>query len=957
MYLRSKGMTFRVLSASLVFFFATSFILPKDALAYRSRDGGGEIAEFSFGDFASTVGISMGMFIVGQIVTAGLGSAWNYFSTGSELASQTSGLVNEGMSLAEEAQGLVNALYESGVSLSEQQMQFADIVWKSGSQLQNLASQAAIAGPQVSQNASGIIGNLQEGLQGLYGTLDSSIGNLVQSNFSTLAQADQVAQMVTNLTGLQNTASTLAETASSVSNSFSSVGNLSANMTKMGDSVFSAMGNGITNSFNSWDKVGMNLVNGYNTFVAASLTGQAVGTMGYYYEWSRPTTFIASTVATGIVGGFLNPSVSLGDTIPKGTGMTLAQYNFNAGLTDMLRGGAVGGLTGLAKSLAIVAVDREEIEQGRSPGPWGQIAGLLATISAANLSRALVNPDTWFKNPEIVIQRERNQDYYELKNSANTALELAQESGSEAETYRMLAANWRDEAPELANEYLRLAEIREGEATSNKILAQTLSKEANNPWAYLDAQSHQRISPDKVDEYLRNDSRYFGSDAGKGYGPLSANTLVVTQSDYPLGPLDWGRRLFDAAVIKTLDAWPQIATQSLSIIARDAVRDKKQDLLSEEERRDNFDGLGMLVGGVVEGVGGALFSRLSQFYGLTPGLYIGEKSDIEAMSYKENMIKVNAQLGIKDSESRVSALGSTIFKDLTFALLESAVNSGARYLVSKIDAHHDNPLSAAAEVYAAGMAMALVRGIVWDLTWKPNKGNEWADTVSFVKLRVAETNSHTDIWDKARDNYQYALNSRRQDTEINLAESFGLLPKAERQLYGGTTRIIDTYTLDLLGSAENKPGLANFITNSLLLANYDFANKAFAFGAPITRRPEDVNVFLLNDFLSTVNAFGFAASRSNWFKRGVATGIENAATSVMTNDLMLAIASNKTLSDTFNLQQIRLTRTNAPDMPFMIQFQDPQAPGLFKTNTFALPDSDIIAKSRTAKKSYLREYR
>ncbi len=100
MYLSKKGLTFRILSATLIFSFAISFILPKNVLAGRSNAGGGEIAEFDAGKWvlgnavgiaSSAVGGAFASWITGAFSTTegvtALGNLTESLSKLSELGS------------------------------------------------------------------------------------------------------------------------------------------------------------------------------------------------------------------------------------------------------------------------------------------------------------------------------------------------------------------------------------------------------------------------------------------------------------------------------------------------------------------------------------------------------------------------------------------------------------------------------------------------------------------------------------------------------------------------------------------------------------------------------------------------------------------------------------------------------------------------------------------------------
>jgi len=78
---KPKGMTFRIILASLIFFFAFSFAFPKESLAYRSRDGGGELAEFDFGKWALGTAAGVVSSTLGSAIASGIGGSLGFGDT------------------------------------------------------------------------------------------------------------------------------------------------------------------------------------------------------------------------------------------------------------------------------------------------------------------------------------------------------------------------------------------------------------------------------------------------------------------------------------------------------------------------------------------------------------------------------------------------------------------------------------------------------------------------------------------------------------------------------------------------------------------------------------------------------------------------------------------------------------------------------------------------------------
>jgi hypothetical protein len=69
---KKRGKAFKFLSVCMLFFFALSFVFPKESLAYRSRDGGGDIVEFDFGKWAAGAAIGMVSSTLGSAISSGL---------------------------------------------------------------------------------------------------------------------------------------------------------------------------------------------------------------------------------------------------------------------------------------------------------------------------------------------------------------------------------------------------------------------------------------------------------------------------------------------------------------------------------------------------------------------------------------------------------------------------------------------------------------------------------------------------------------------------------------------------------------------------------------------------------------------------------------------------------------------------------------------------------------------
>lgn len=87
---KPKGLTFRLILVSLVFFFVASFAFPKESLAYRSRDGGGDLVEFDFGKWALGTAAGVVSSTLGSAIVSGLGGSLGWSTDGGFMESLSS---------------------------------------------------------------------------------------------------------------------------------------------------------------------------------------------------------------------------------------------------------------------------------------------------------------------------------------------------------------------------------------------------------------------------------------------------------------------------------------------------------------------------------------------------------------------------------------------------------------------------------------------------------------------------------------------------------------------------------------------------------------------------------------------------------------------------------------------------------------------------------------------------
>lgn len=458
---------------------------------------------------------------------------------------------------------------------------------------------------------------------------------------------------------------------SAIGNSIQAVGGtVPASMqtaTKAG--ILGAMGNSFVNSFTT-----TGLITNMSTFFAVSQTGRAVGAMGNYYGWKPSTTFLVSSAASGFVGGFMNPTVALGPSVSEsvtssiipGIHYTLNPANYTLG--NMLSGGFVGGVTGLASGAVVVAIDGNKINKGKEPGIGAQIAGMVTGVAVGNLTRTLIDPATYTKGPEKTWERVENPEIKNVQDTATaktaTADVVAKAKGAYGGAKELLKGGTWQDAKQAYNEGLTKAE--ESGVVKNLRTSAQLDVQKANKLASSDSgrfRYRHVLDADVWDGYAQPDGsrapvkyemagdkiRHYSPNEvmadGRSYRvrPLQGNFVTVAETNTRAGISLVGQRLFEATFINTADMWPQLVTNSLVIAATHSLG-KKQKWMAP------------LVSGVVGGIAGPLFSNLADAYALRPGIYIGEhhvaKSIdnielVKGLAFKEKMGNVSNDMYTK----------------------------------------------------------------------------------------------------------------------------------------------------------------------------------------------------------------------------------------------------------------------------------------------------------------------
>ncbi|MBP7215889.1 MAG: M23 family metallopeptidase [Candidatus Omnitrophica bacterium] len=135
-----------------------------------------------------------------------------------------------------------------------------------------------------------------------------------------------------------------------------------------------------------------NVGRGLSTYTATSQIGRAVGNYGVYKGWSPKKIYTVSTITGAATAGFLNPGVSLGGALSPSINVPAVEA---ATLPIMLKGAAVGALSGAARAAVITSMDGNRINKGKGPGTTSQILGMVAGNAVTNFGRGLFDKKTY----------------------------------------------------------------------------------------------------------------------------------------------------------------------------------------------------------------------------------------------------------------------------------------------------------------------------------------------------------------------------------------------------------------------------------------------------------------------------------------------------------------------------------------------------------------------------------
>ncbi|MFA5145731.1 MAG: hypothetical protein WC723_07050 [Candidatus Omnitrophota bacterium] len=209
-----RGKVFKVLSACVLFFFVLSFIVPRESLAYRSRDGGGDLVEFDFGKWAAGTAIGLVSSAVGGAIASGIGGA---LSSSSTFGSGFMGSISNFSSFNSWGTNLVNSTAVGQVQNAVGTMGNY-YGWDPGSTILISSIAGGVVGGGLSpghygssfgsglgvaQNINGAIGSTISAFEGMgIGLVEGSIeGAILMSGADEKGNVDPLTSTLANLTG------------------------------------------------------------------------------------------------------------------------------------------------------------------------------------------------------------------------------------------------------------------------------------------------------------------------------------------------------------------------------------------------------------------------------------------------------------------------------------------------------------------------------------------------------------------------------------------------------------------------------------------------------------------------------------------------------------------------------------------------------------------------------------
>lgn len=276
--------------------------------------------------------------------------------------------------------------------------------------------------------------------------------------------------------------------------------------------------------------------------------------------------------------------------------------------SNMFRGALVGGLGNLGSSLAIVAIDGDKIDKGKSPGTVAQIAGMTAGFMSTNFTRELVKPT--HENIDAINGRERAEKAV-MKDPQWPHLQrqLSAFEG-EIEDYSIFA--YGGNIPERETDpYLDFLRDMSSDITQDMNNLQ-FEKYGRN-WTYYRAIYNKGKVDFDFNHPIRDDvfePEYLSSRYRQEQLARNIFKYTDTRANLTLG------HLAKATLLEPFNSqnWPVLASRSIGIWA--------QNSLSEKNER-----WAPLVNGLAQSVSYPIFSGLSNIYGIDAVRYFGKGLD------------------------------------------------------------------------------------------------------------------------------------------------------------------------------------------------------------------------------------------------------------------------------------------------------------------------------------------
>lgn len=755
------------------------------------------------------------------------------------------------------------------------------------------------------------------------------------------------------------------------------VSNLSQEAAKA-PSFLSAATNSLTKSFEF-----SNMASNFGTFAATSQIGKAVGMAGSYYGWSPSNTYLISGIATGAVGGFLNPGIAL------------------AGGGSMAKGALVGGLTGLASSGALVAIDGGKINQGKEPGIGAQIAGMTAGVAAGNFSRQLANLDPANKKAVAIMGREELDesavlaDYYGYEppsqysrvtavgpsgikempisesmakgyagpdyewNSLSRKYVAAIQKDAPLTTGRLAQAAFvktADMWPQLAARSLSIAVSSSGWAKENKSLASLATSAIeglsgplfNNLAEYYALRPSMYIGEEGMVKKIGHIERMASAAASANLGALGRDTSV-TLAPYKGKKLDEKtQKLYEEKLDK------DFAKQK--IIFNDMTLDKiladtrsqldkyvGKDSQKENEAQPHYKRLEELE------------TQLKKEYSpeLVRNIKMSYASAILSTRVKNYMLegKTMDEIFREMGVSRASLLFNSTAKDIKYGLVEGAISGGAQALFSNL-ANNNSALSVAATGYGVTLVSGALRGVLWNKNWEESRQNKELVWMDRWNLYAPQYHTGDDWWERKINESTYRM---QKDEFERFADVSKLkLVKAKKDTSSDKEDVFG-YELKF---KDKPPDLQTAVLASVAQSNYEFLSRSLAFERPRTK-PENIDSLTALDYFRRLHSYGMSANTPGWLGRGFTSGMINAGSQAISNNILTSMAAVKPVAELFNIQRQRLVFTDGEfkginPNPLIIQNLDYKPLGLETKFYLPWPNESYRARSVTDR-SFLRD--